>query len=145
MRLIADHSRGVRIDMADTSLSSSSKILVVDDFAVMRKMMRRILNEIGLINVTEACNGSEALTFLSNDNYDLIITDWDMPVMSGANLLKAMWADRQLKALPVLVVTAVSDKERMIEAAKANVNGYILKPFTPEELQGKIGRIFQRI
>jgi len=131
--------------IAGTSLSRDAGILIVDDFATMRKIIRKIVCGIGFNNIAEASNGQEALAMLTTGKYSLLITDWNMPVMSGLELLKSIRADERLKTLPVLMVTAEGSKENIYEAAKAGVNGYILKPFTPEDLKEKLHKVFERI
>jgi len=118
------------------------KILIVDDFPTMRRIVRNTLRQLGLQNVSEAGDGSEALEMLKTGGYDFVITDWNMPRMTGLDLLKAIRADAALKTTPVLLVTAEADKENVIQAAQAGVNNYIVKPFTAAVLQEKIQKIF---
>jgi len=118
------------------------KILIVDDFPTMRRIVRNTLRQLGLQNVAEAGDGSEALEMLKNGSYDFVITDWNMPRMTGLDLLKAIRADAALKGTPVLLVTAEADKENVIQAAQAGVNNYIVKPFTAAVMQEKIQKIF---
>ncbi len=118
------------------------KILVVDDFATMRRIIKNILRQIGYTNILEADDGSTALAILKKEKVDLVITDWNMPKMSGLELLKAIRADESLKDIPVMMVTAEALKENIIEAVKAGVNQYIVKPFTAQTLQEKINKIF---
>jgi len=121
------------------------KILVVDDFATMRRIVKNLLRDLGFKNTTEADDGSTALPMLKNGEFDFLITDWNMPNMKGIELLKAIRADENLKSLPVLMVTAEAKREQIIEAAGAGVNGYVVKPFTAETLKVKIEKIFERI
>ena len=121
------------------------KILVVDDFATMRRIVKNLLRDLGFKNTTEADDGSTALPMLKNGEFDFLITDWNMPNMKGIELLKAIRADENLKSLPVLMVTAEAKREQIIEAASAGVNGYVVKPFTAETLRAKIEKIFERI
>ena len=121
------------------------KILVVDDFATMRRIVKNLLRDLGFSNVTEADDGSSALPLLKDGNFDFVVTDWNMPQMKGIDLLKAIRADERMKELPVLLVTAEAKKEQIVEAANAGVNGYVVKPFTAETLKGKIDKIFDRI
>ncbi len=118
------------------------KILAVDDFSTMRRIVRNILRQLGYNNILEADDGSSALEQLKQDKVDFIITDWNMPNMSGLDLLKAIRADSNLKDIPVLLVTAEALKENVVAAVQAGVNGYIVKPFTAETLKEKIDSIF---
>lgn len=118
------------------------KILAVDDFSTMRRIVRNILRQLGYSNILEADDGSSALEQLKHDKVDFIITDWNMPNMSGLDLLKAIRADSNLKDIPVLLVTAEALKENVVAAVQAGVNGYIVKPFTAETLKEKIDSIF---
>jgi len=121
------------------------KILVVDDFATMRRIVKNLLRDLGFKNTTEADDGATALPLLKNGDFDFLVTDWNMPNMKGIDLLKAIRADENLKNLPVLMVTAEAKREQIIEAANAGVNGYVVKPFTAETLKAKIEKIFERI
>lgn len=118
------------------------KILVVDDFSTMRRIVKNILRQIGYSNIDEAEDGNGALSKLRQDKYDLVISDWNMPNMTGLDLLKAIRADGNLNGIPVLMVTAESKKENVVEAIKHGVNNYIVKPFTADILKGKIEKIF---
>lgn len=118
------------------------KILAVDDFSTMRRIVRNILRQLGYNNITEADDGVAAFEQLKQDKADFIISDWNMPNMTGLDLLKAVRADADLKDIPVLLVTAEALKDNVVEAVKAGVNGYIVKPFTPETLKEKIDSIF---
>jgi len=121
------------------------KILIVDDFSTMRRIIENVLRHLGFNNTHEAADGNSALAMLQNGNFDFLVTDWNMPGMSGIDLLKAVRADAKLASLPVLMVTAESKREQIIEAAQAGVNGYIVKPFTAVTLKAKIEKIFERI
>lgn len=121
------------------------KILIVDDFSTMRRIIKNLLRDLGYNNTSEADDGSSALPMLQNGNYDFLVTDWNMPNMPGIELLRAVRADERLKNLPVLMVTAEAKREQIVEAAQAGVNGYIIKPFTAETLKEKIDKIFERI
>ena len=121
------------------------RILVVDDFSTMRRIIRNLLRELGFTNVEEADDGSTALPMLQNSHFDFVVTDWNMPGMQGLDLLKAVRAEPKLQHIPVLMVTAESKREQIVEAAQAGVNGYVVKPFTAATLQEKIGKIFERI
>ena len=119
------------------------KILVVDDMSTMRRIVKNIMKQLGFANVDEAENGQEALTKLRAESYGFIISDWNMPVMTGIELLRAIRADDKLKAIPVLMVTAEAQKENLIEAIQAGVSKYIVKPFTAEIVQEKMNKIFK--
>ncbi|MDY6982397.1 MAG: response regulator [Pseudomonadota bacterium] len=118
------------------------KILVVDDHESMRRIEKQILNDLGYPNVDMADDGITALPMLQAGNYDFVISDWNMPKMEGLELLKAIRADAKLTKTPVLLVTAESKKEKIIEAVKAGVNDYVVKPFNAEIIKAKIDRIF---
>jgi two-component system chemotaxis response regulator CheY len=126
-------------------VDKNMKILIVDDFSTMRRIIKNLLRELGYTNTTEADDGSTALPMLQNGDFDFLVTDWNMPNMEGIELLKAIRADARLKDLPVLMVTAEAKREQIIEAAQSGVNGYIVKPFTAETLREKIDKIFERI
>ena len=121
------------------------KILVVDDFSTMRRIIKNLLRDLGFSNTSEADDGTTALPMLKGGNFDLLITDWNMPGMQGIDLLKEVRADANLQSLPVLMVTAEQKKEQIVEAAQAGVNGYIVKPFTAQILKEKLEKIFERI
>lgn len=127
--------------MADTNL----KFLVVDDFSTMRRIVRNLLKELGFTNVDEAEDGVAALSKLRGTQFDFVVSDWNMPNMTGIDLLKSIRADAGLKHLPVLMVTAEAKKENIVEAAQAGANGYIVKPFTAATLEEKLNKIFQNI
>ena len=118
------------------------KILVVDDFSTMRRIIRNILKQLGFTNVEEAEDGDVALEKLRNGSFEFVITDWNMPNMTGLDLLKNIRADEVLRDTPVLIVTAEAEKENVVQAAQAGVNDYIVKPFTADVLKVKISRIF---
>jgi len=124
---------------------SSMRILLVDDMATMRRIIGTILSQLGFKNVDEAEDGEVALQKLKEGNYDFVITDWNMPNMTGLELVQAIRSDEKLKGLPVLMVTAEAKKENVIAAIKAGVNNYIVKPFTPETLKKKIDDIFSAL
>ena len=119
-------------------MDTSIKILVVDDFATMRKIIRNQLVELGFENITDAEDGTKALTILKKQEFDLVITDWNMPNMAGIDLLKKIRSSTTLCDLPVLMVTAEAKKDQILDAAKAGVNGYIIKPFKPITLKEKL-------
>ena len=121
----------------------NTKFLVVDDFSTMRRIVRNLLKELGFNNVQEAEDGVEALVKLRADTFEFVVSDWNMPNMTGIELLRAIRADEKLKHLPVLMVTAEAKKENIIEAAKAGASGYVVKPFTAATLDEKLKKIFQ--
>ncbi len=121
------------------------RILLVDDMATMRRIIRTILAQLGFKNVVEAEDGEVALQKLREGNFDFVITDWNMPKMTGLELVQAIRSDEKLKSIPVLMVTAEAKKENVIAAIKAGVNNYIVKPFTPETLKKKIDDIFKAL
>jgi two-component system, chemotaxis family, chemotaxis protein CheY len=126
--------------MADKNL----KILVVDDFSTMRRIVRNLLKELGYTNVDEAEDGVAALQKLKGSNFQFVVTDWNMPNMTGIELLRAIRADVALKSLPVLMITAEAKKENIIEAAQSGASGYIVKPFTAGTLEEKLNKIFEK-
>lgn len=119
-----------------------TRFLVVDDFSTMRRIVRNLLKELGFLHVQEAEDGVEALTKLRADQFDFVVSDWNMPNMTGIELLQAIRADEKLKHLPVLMVTAEAKKENIIMAAQAGANGYVVKPFTAAVLDEKLKKIF---
>jgi two-component system chemotaxis response regulator CheY len=125
-------------------MDKNMKILIVDDFSTMRRIIKNVLHEIGYDNTDEADDGKTALPMLQNGNYDFLITDWNMPGMTGIDLLKAVRASEKTAKLPVLLVTAEAKRDQIVKAAEAGVSGYIVKPFTPETLKEKISKIFER-
>lgn len=118
------------------------KILVVDDMSTMRRIIKNLLEQLGYREVDEAEDGRAALIKLKNQKYDFVVTDWNMPNMTGLELVEAIRRDEDLKHLPVLMVTAEAKKENVIMAIKAGVNNYIVKPFPAETLREKIEKIF---
>jgi len=121
------------------------KILVVDDFPTMRRIIRNLLKDLGFENVDEAEDGVQGLEKLRNGNFDLVVSDWNMPNMDGLVMLQTIRADPQLAKLPVLMVTAEAKKENIIAAAKAGANGYVVKPFTAATLEEKLNKIFEQL
>jgi len=126
-------------------LNKDMKILIVDDFSTMRRIIKNLLRDLGFTNTDEADDGITALPMLQRGAYDFLVTDWNMPGMSGIDLLRKVRADDQLKTLPVLMVTAEAKRDQIIEAAQAGVNGYVVKPFTAQVLKEKIEKIFERV
>jgi len=129
------------------ALDKNMKILVVDDFSTMRRIVRNLLVELGFSNplIQEADDGENAIAMLRSQPFDLVVTDWNMPNMTGIDLLKAIRAEASLKGLPVLMVTAENNRDQIIAAAQAGVNGYVVKPFSAATLEEKLARIFERL
>ena len=121
------------------------KILIVDDFSTMRRIIKNLLRDLGFTNTVEADDGITAIPVLNSGSIDFLVTDWNMPGMTGIDLLRHVRADEKLRSLPVLMVTAEAKREQIIEAAQAGVNGYVVKPFTALALKEKIEKIFERI
>jgi two-component system chemotaxis response regulator CheY len=126
-------------------LNKNMKILVVDDFSTMRRIIKNLLKDLGFTNIQEADDGNTALPMLQQGDFDFVVTDWNMPGMQGIDLLRAIRADEKLKNTPVLMVTAEAKKEQIIAAAQAGVNGYVIKPFTAATLKEKLTKIFDRL
>jgi two-component system chemotaxis response regulator CheY len=129
---------------SEVVLDKNMKILIVDDFSTMRRIIRNLLRDLGFTNIHEADDGTTALPMLQGGDFGLLITDWNMPGMKGIDLLKAVRADEALGSLPVLMVTAESKRDQIVEAAQAGVSGYVVKPFTAGTLEEKISMIFER-
>ena len=121
------------------------KILIVDDFSTMRRIIKNLLRDLGFTNTVEADDGITAIPILNTGSIDFLVTDWNIPGMTGIDLLRHVRADEKLRSLPVLMVTAEAKREQIIEAAQAGVNGYVVKPFTALALKEKIEKIFERI
>ena len=126
-------------------MNSTMKILIVDDFSTMRRIIKNLLRDLGFNNTHEADDGNTALPMLKSGGFDFLITDWNMPGMQGIDLLRAVRSDPNLNSLPVLLVTAEARRDQIVLAAEAGVNGYIVKPFTAQTLKEKIDKIFERI
>jgi len=126
-------------------LDNNMKILIVDDFSTMRRIIKNLLRDLGFNNTQEADDGKTALPMLQASDFDFLVTDWNMPGMTGIELLKAVRADEKLASMPVLMVTAEQKRDQIVEAAQAGVNGYIVKPFTAATLKEKIDKIFERL
>ena len=119
-------------------------ILVVDDFPTMRKIVKSVLKQLGYHNILEAEDGSAALSILNNNqNIQFVVSDWNMPNMTGIELLKAVRANPKLKHLPFLMVTAEADKDNIVEAVKSGVSNYVIKPFNAATMKEKIDKIFK--
>ena len=119
------------------------RVLVVDDFATMRKIEKNILGQLGIKNVDEADDGSTALPKLKATKYDIVLLDWNMPNMTGLELLKAMRAEESLKNVPVIMVTAEALKDNVVAAAQAGVNDYVVKPFNAATLEEKLKKVLK--
>lgn len=117
-------------------------VLIVDDFATMRRILKNILRQIGFTNIYEADNGKNALNMLKKQKFDLILCDWNMPEMSGLELLNEIRSDNELKDTPFVMVTAEAQKNNIIEAVQAGVSNYVVKPFTAETINGKLKKVF---
>lgn len=120
------------------------KFLIVDDFSTMRRIIRNILKEIGYANADEAEDGQVALNKLRGGHFDFVVSDINMPVMSGFDLLREIRADESLKGIPVLMVTAEARKDDIVAAAQGGASGYIVKPFTKATLEEKVQKILQK-
>ena len=120
------------------------RFLVVDDFATMRRIIKNILRQAGYDDIVEADDGTTALPRLQTDHIDFVICDWNMPNMTGLDLLKTIRSDEALKETPFLMVTAEAQKDNIIEAIQAGVSNYVVKPFTPEILKEKIEQILSK-
>ncbi|GMT43154.1 MAG: response regulator [bacterium] len=126
-----------------SDLDPKLRVLVIDDFATMRKIEKNILGQLGIKNIDEADDGSTALPKLQANQYDIVLLDWNMPTMTGLELLKAVRADENLKSIPVIMVTAEALKDNIVAAAQAGVNDYIVKPFTAATLEEKIKKVLK--
>ena len=121
---------------------TNMKVLVVDDFATMRRIVKNILTQLGFKNIVEADDGATAVDVLKSEKIDMIISDWNMPKMTGLDLLKHVREDPNLTNIPFIMVTAEAQQDNIILAVKAKVSQYIVKPFTAETLGEKIDKIF---
>ncbi|MFP4213168.1 MAG: chemotaxis response regulator CheY [Desulfohalobiaceae bacterium] len=126
------------------SYNKKMRILVVDDFSTMRRIIKNILKQLEFTNVVDADDGTTAWEILNKDKIDFIISDWNMPKMSGLELLKKVRNSEEFSDLPFLMVTAEGQQENIIEAVQAGVSNYIVKPFTPESVEQKINKIFSK-
>ncbi len=135
----------LRGELMEVALDKGMKILIVDDFSTMRRIIKNLLRDLGFTNTHEADDGSTALPMLKSGDFDFLVTDWNMPGMTGIELLKEIRADESLASLPTLMVTAEAKRDQIIEAAQAGVNGYVVKPFTAQVLKEKIDKIFERV
>jgi two-component system chemotaxis response regulator CheY len=124
------------------AIDTAMKVLVVDDFATMRRIVKGVLKQLGFSDIIEADDGSNALKELKKEKVGLIVSDWNMPNMTGLELLKEVKGDGDLKDIPFLMVTAEGQKENVVQAVQAGVSNYIVKPFTPETFKDKLEKIF---
>jgi two-component system chemotaxis response regulator CheY len=123
-------------------VDTSIKVLVVDDFATMRRIVKGVLKQLGFSDIVEAEDGSVALEELRKEKFGLIVSDWNMPNMTGLDLLRAVRESNDLKSIPFIMVTAEGQKENVVEAVKSGVSNYIVKPFTPETFNEKLQKVF---
>ncbi len=124
-------------------MDTSIKVLIVDDFATMRRILKNILKQLGFKNLVEADDGTSAWEVLQGQSIDLIISDWNMPKMTGLELLKKVRASDNHKRTPFLMVTAEAQKQNVIEAVQAGVSNYVVKPFTAEAISDKLEKILK--
>ncbi|HCF06056.1 MAG: response regulator receiver protein [Desulfomicrobiaceae bacterium] len=124
-------------------VNTNMRVLIVDDFSTMRRIIKNILRQLGFNNIVEADDGTTAWEILNKDQIDFIISDWNMPNMTGIELLRKVRGSEEFADLPFLMVTAEAQQENIIEAVQAKVSNYIVKPFTAETLQQKINKIFE--
>jgi len=125
------------------AVNTSMRVLVVDDFSTMRRIIKNILRQLGFSNIIEADDGAAAWEILNKDQVDFVISDWNMPQMTGIELLRKVRASEEFADMPFLMVTAEAQQENIIEAVQAKVSNYIVKPFTAETLGQKINKIFE--
>jgi two-component system chemotaxis response regulator CheY len=133
---------GILFGEQEMPIDTNMRVLIVDDFPAMRKLIRNSLNEIGLVKIVEAVNGEEAVGKLEREKIDLVISDWNMPVMNGLQLLVHVRTSEELKGLPFIMLTAEGMKDHVVQAIKAGVSNYVVKPFTTEILEAKLKQIF---
>ena len=121
------------------------KILVVDDFSTMRRIVKNLLKQLGYVNIDEAEDGAQAYEKAKDGSYGFIVSDWNMPNMDGLDLVKSVRANPDIKDLPILMVTAEAEKDKVIAAIQAGVNNYIVKPFTGDTLKEKMDKVLEKI
>ncbi len=131
--------------VGEMGMDNTMKILVVDDFVTMRNITRTFLSELGFTRIEEADDGLTALPLLEAQSFDFLITDWNMPGMTGLELTRAVRANADLANLPILMVTSEARRDQILAAADAGVNGYIVKPYSQETLRDHIDQIFERL
>ena len=127
------------------TLDYKEKILIVDDFVTMRRIVKNLLKQLGYENITEAEDGEQVYAKLKGGGFGFVVSDWNMPNLDGLGLVQKVRSDPELKSLPFLMVTAEAEKEKVIEAIKAGVSNYVVKPFTAEILKEKIEKIFDKL
>ena len=125
-------------------MDANLKVLVVDDFATMRRIIKNVLKQIGFSKILEADDGTSALEVLKENQVDLIISDWNMPQMTGLDLLKAVRGEKSTKNIPFLMVTAEAQKDNVIQAVQAGVSNYLVKPFTADSIKTKLAQILPK-
>lgn len=123
-------------------MNKNLKILIADELPTMRRITKNLLADLGFNNSHEAQDGAMALNMLNKGDFELVITEWDLPNVAGIDLLKSIRSDNELKSLPVIIVTAEVERQSIISAQQAGVNGYIVKPFTAAILKKNLQRIF---
>ncbi len=123
-------------------VDKNMRILIVDDFSTMRRILRNMLRQLDFNNVVEAEDGARAWTVVNTDKIDFIISDWNMPEMNGLDLLKMVRSSDAYRETPFLMVTAEAQQENILQAVQAKVSNYIVKPFTAEIMADKIAKIF---
>jgi len=138
------YRRMIRTRIGRWIMDLGMTVLIVDDFATMRRIVKGVLKDLGFKNIIEAENGKAALSELKKEEVGLVISDWNMPEMTGIELLKAVRAQDQFKSLPFIMVTAEGQKDNVLEAVKAGVTNYVVKPFTPETLKQKLEAAFKQ-
>lgn len=133
--------------LREMNVDKNMKILVVDDFPTMRRIVRSLLRELGFTNIEEAEDGQQALSRLKDgaEGFKLVVSDWNMPNLDGLEMLKQIRASDNMKQLPVLMVTAEAKKDNIIAAAQAGASGYVVKPFTAATLEEKLNKIFAKL
>ena len=124
------------------AVNTNMRVLIVDDFSTMRRIIKNILRQLGFNNIIEADDGTAAWEILTKDQVEFIISDWNMPQMTGIELLRKVRASEQFANIPFLMVTAEAQQENIIEAVQAKVSNYIVKPFTADTMKQKIDKIF---
>lgn len=123
------------------AVDKNMKIMIVDDYSTMLRIIRNLLRQLDFINVDEANNGGDALQKLRESPFNLIISDWNMEPMTGLDLLKEVRADAKLKHIPFIMITAESKTENVVAAKQAGVSNYIVKPFNAETLKTKMASV----
>lgn len=120
------------------AVDMNMRILIVDDYKTMLRILRNLLRQLNFLNIDEASDGAEALSKLRQENFDFVISDWNMEPMTGIQLLREVRADENLRHIPFIMITAESKSENVIAAKEAGVSNYIVKPFNAETLKTKL-------